>query len=40
MRQLAWYVRFADLWYTVADARPVTDELVERIREKLYATFD
>lgn len=39
LRQLAWYVRYADLWFTVADVRPVTDELVERARERLYATY-
>ena len=39
MRQLATYVRFADLWFTVADARPVDDELLDRARERLYDTF-
>jgi glycerol-1-phosphate dehydrogenase [NAD(P)+] len=39
LRQLAWYVRYADLWFTVADVRPVTDELVERARDRLYATY-
>lgn len=39
MRRLAWYVRYADFWYTVADARPVTEELIGRIRERLYGTF-
>ena len=39
MRRLAWYVRYADLWYTVADARPMTDEIVERVRDRLYGAF-
>jgi glycerol dehydrogenase-like iron-containing ADH family enzyme len=39
MRRLAWYVRHADLEYTIADARPVTDAIVESIRERVYATF-
>jgi glycerol-1-phosphate dehydrogenase [NAD(P)+] len=39
MRRLAWYVRHADLEYTIADARPVTDAIVEDIRERVYATF-
>ena len=39
MRRLAWYVRYADLWFTVADARPVTEELIERVHERLYETF-
>jgi glycerol dehydrogenase-like iron-containing ADH family enzyme len=39
MRRLAWYVRHADLPYTIADARPVTDEIVEHIRDRIHATF-
>lgn len=39
MRRLAWYVRHADLPYTIADARPVSDETVEHIRDRIHATF-
>jgi glycerol dehydrogenase-like iron-containing ADH family enzyme len=39
MRRLAWYVRHADLEYTIADARPVTDAIVEHVRERVYAAF-
>jgi len=39
MRRLAWYVRHADLPYTIADARPVTDEIVDAIREGVTAKF-
>jgi glycerol-1-phosphate dehydrogenase [NAD(P)+] len=39
MRRLAWYVRFANLEYTIADARPVTDDVIERVRDRVYATF-
>jgi glycerol-1-phosphate dehydrogenase [NAD(P)+] len=39
MRRLAWYVRHADLWFTIADVRPVTDEFIERVHEKLDATL-
>jgi glycerol-1-phosphate dehydrogenase [NAD(P)+] len=39
MRRLAWYVRYADFWYTVADAKPVTDDLVARVKERLYRTY-
>lgn len=39
MRRLAWYVRYADLFYTIADARPVTDEIVERVRDRLYGAL-
>jgi glycerol dehydrogenase-like iron-containing ADH family enzyme len=39
MRRLAWYVRHADLPYTIADARPVSDDLVDRVRDRIQATF-
>ena len=39
MRRLAWYVRYADFWYTVADARPMTDEVIERVRDRLYGAL-
>ena len=39
MRRLAWYVRHADLPYTIADARPVSDDIVDHIRDRIHATF-
>jgi glycerol-1-phosphate dehydrogenase [NAD(P)+] len=39
MRRLAWFVRHADLPYTIADARPVSDDIVEHIRDRIQATF-
>jgi hypothetical protein len=39
MRRLAWFVRHADLPYTIADARPVSDDIVEHIRDRIHATF-
>ena len=39
MRGLGAYVRQAGLEYTIADVRPVTDEIVDGIRERVYATF-
>lgn len=39
MRGLARYVRQAGLEYTIADARPVTDAIVDHIRDRVYATF-
>jgi glycerol dehydrogenase-like iron-containing ADH family enzyme len=39
MRRLAWYVRHADLPYTIADARPVDDDVVEQVRDRIHATF-
>jgi hypothetical protein len=35
MRRLAWYVRHADLPYTIADVRPVTDAIVASIRDRI-----
>jgi glycerol-1-phosphate dehydrogenase [NAD(P)+] len=39
MRGLARYVRAAKLEYTIADARPVTEEIIEEVRDRVYATF-
>ena len=38
-RDFAGYVREAGLWYTVADATPVTEAFLEQVREGLYATY-
>jgi glycerol-1-phosphate dehydrogenase [NAD(P)+] len=39
MQRLAWYVRHADQPYTIADARPVTADVVDGIRDRITATF-
>lgn len=39
MRKLAWYVRYADLWYTVADVKPVTEDFIAQVKDRIYATF-
>jgi hypothetical protein len=39
MQRLAWYVRHADQPYTIADARPVTVDVVDGIRDRITATF-
>jgi len=39
LRRLPWYVRHAGLPYTIADVRPVTDALIERARDRVYAIF-
>jgi len=39
MQRLAWYVRHADYPYTIADVRPVTDDIVAGIRDRIIATF-
>jgi glycerol-1-phosphate dehydrogenase [NAD(P)+] len=39
LRRLGWYVRYAGLPYTIADARPVTDAFIDVARERLYATL-
>jgi glycerol-1-phosphate dehydrogenase [NAD(P)+] len=39
MRGLAEYVSKAGLEYTIANARPVSDDVVEHVRDRVYATF-
>jgi glycerol dehydrogenase-like iron-containing ADH family enzyme len=39
MRTLSSYVREVGLWYSVADARPVTDAHFERVRELVGAAY-
>ncbi len=39
MRRMAWYVRYADLWYTIADARPVTEGFIQDVRDRVTETF-
>jgi glycerol dehydrogenase-like iron-containing ADH family enzyme len=39
MRKLAWYVRYAGLWYTVADVRPITEDFIAQVKERLYSVF-
>jgi hypothetical protein len=39
IRTLPTYVREAGLWYTVADAKPVTDAHVERVRDLVVTGY-
>ena len=39
MRTLSAYVRQAGLWYSVADARPVTEALIDDVRQQVTAAF-
>jgi glycerol dehydrogenase-like iron-containing ADH family enzyme len=39
MRTMGTYVRDADLWFSVADVRPVTEEFIAGIREEIENTF-
>jgi glycerol-1-phosphate dehydrogenase [NAD(P)+] len=39
MRKLAWYVRYAGLWFSVADVKPVTEEFIAQIKDRVYSTF-
>jgi len=39
MRKMAWYIEQAGLWYTVASARPVTEEFIAHIRERVTAVY-
>jgi len=39
MRTLATYVRSAGLWYSVADARPIDEAFIARIRDRVGAAY-
>lgn len=39
MRTLAQFVRQADLWYTTADERPMDDDFVVRVRERITQAY-
>lgn len=39
IRKVPRYAKQAGLWYTVYDERPVTEELIEHVRERVYATY-
>jgi glycerol-1-phosphate dehydrogenase [NAD(P)+] len=39
MRKLAWYVRYAGLWHTVVDEKPVTEDFIAHIKDRVYSTF-
>jgi len=39
MRTLAAYVRHVGLWFTVVDARPIDEEFIDRVRDRVYAAF-
>jgi glycerol-1-phosphate dehydrogenase [NAD(P)+] len=39
MRTLASYVREAGLWYSVADARPVTEDFIAGVRHEIETTY-
>ena len=39
MRTLATYVRSAGLWYSVADAVPIDEAFIGRIREGVTAAY-
>jgi glycerol dehydrogenase-like iron-containing ADH family enzyme len=39
MRTLGAFVRDAGLWYTIADVRPITDELIADIRSAIEARY-
>jgi glycerol-1-phosphate dehydrogenase [NAD(P)+] len=39
MRSMAGYARESDLWFTVADVRPVDDALITRVRDAVTATY-
>lgn len=39
MRKLAWYVRYADLWYTIADVKPVTEDFIAGVKDRIYSVY-
>jgi len=39
LRTLPAFVRSVGLWYTVADARPITEALIDRVRDGVSAAF-
>ena len=39
MRNLAWYVNQAGLFYTVANERPVTEAFIEQVRDRIYDRY-
>lgn len=39
MRQLAEYVKQAGLFYTVANHKPITEDFIDHVRERIYQTF-
>ena len=39
LRKLAWYVDYAGLWYTIAQAKPVTEDFIALMRERIYDAY-
>jgi len=39
MRKLAWYVDYAGLWYTIANHKPITEDFIDHVKDRIYSTF-
>jgi glycerol-1-phosphate dehydrogenase [NAD(P)+] len=39
LRTLSRYVREAGLWYTIADARSIDEDVIENVRERIESTY-
>lgn len=39
LRKLSWYVEQAGLWYTIASEKPITEDFIENVRERVVATY-
>lgn len=39
LRKLSWYVEQAGLWYTIASEKPITDDFIDQVRERVVATY-
>ena len=39
LRKMAWYVEQAGLWYTIASDKPVTEDFISFVKERIYDTY-
>jgi glycerol-1-phosphate dehydrogenase [NAD(P)+] len=39
MRKMGWYVRYAGLWHSVADIKPVTEDFIAHVKDRVYSTY-
>jgi glycerol-1-phosphate dehydrogenase [NAD(P)+] len=39
IRKVAWYAEYAGLWYSVYNDKPITDDFIEHVRQRIYTVF-
>ena len=39
IRKVSWYTKKAGLWYSIYDEKPVTEELIAHVHQRIEATF-